>query len=209
MRYNGNLWVWQPLKKLCALYKFSCLSLYPLYWLGFILFAWWNKVIKWWDVTNAMLLYFWVKHWGIIKDLAVLISKVRLYNMTYQDIELGSVTGEVASLKLTTFLLELLEDLLENITDYTVLGIVRAWEGISNTTQVLPHQWGPSTLRARSCASQPFFPEHWAMYHCPTWNHVWQCLKHGIFLRVWAGVGWCAIAIKKETQSSCKNNRLY
>ena len=69
-----------------------------------------------------------------------MISKVRLYNMTYQDTELGSVTGEVASLKLTTFLLELLEDLLENITDYTVLGIVRAREGISNTTQVLPHQ---------------------------------------------------------------------
>ena len=61
-----------------------------------------------------------------------MISKVRLYNMTYQDTELGSVTGEVASLKLTTFLLELLEDLLENITNYTVLGIVRAQEGISN-----------------------------------------------------------------------------
>ena len=40
--------------------------------------------------------------------------------------------GEVADLKSTTFPLELLEDWLENITDYIVLGVVRAQEGISN-----------------------------------------------------------------------------
>ena len=73
-------------------------------------------------MTNAMLLYFQAKHQGIIKDLAVLISRIRLYNITYQGTELRLVMGEVASLKSTTFLLELLEDLLENITDYTILG---------------------------------------------------------------------------------------
>lgn len=122
---------WPP-KECSTMYQSIGSCLYPLYRLRSFEVAWRGKVIWRQYKINTYFLNFRAKSRDIIEYLMALVSGVMLYNVTCQSAEFMFVTGKVTHFKLATLALELMNDLMDDWGNYTILGIGGTREGISN-----------------------------------------------------------------------------